>query len=144
MNKLSQTEKQHWYRITKYQKRWHAWEYQCHIPDHLELENTQQNVVPNDASNPIGVATIKKKCFQMHFWMRRPWFEAWNFNVIRPFIIALFEKGCQNPNLNHDGINPRKSCLTISPSLQKFIIVLPRNLQIVIRNFRTTFIMINN
>jgi hypothetical protein len=67
MNKLSQTEKQHWYRITKYQKRWHAWEYQCHIPDHLELENTQQNVVPNDASNPIGVAIIKKKMFSNAF-----------------------------------------------------------------------------
>jgi len=43
----------------EYEKNWQAWEYQCHIPDHLELENMQQYVVLNDASNPIGVATQK-------------------------------------------------------------------------------------
>lgn len=44
----------------------YARKYQYHIPDPLELENKQQNVVPNDASSPIGVAT-KEKLFQMFF-----------------------------------------------------------------------------
>lgn len=55
----------------EYEKSWQAWEYQCHIPDHLELENMQQNVVLNDASNPIGVATTEKYGFKCIFWMRR-------------------------------------------------------------------------
>lgn len=55
----------------EYEKNWQAWEYQCHIPDHLELENMQQNVVLNDASNPIGVATTEKYGFKCIFWMRR-------------------------------------------------------------------------
>jgi len=52
------------------------------------------------------------------------------------FHFASCGRVCQNtkPNLDHDSVNPRKSCPTLPPSLQQFIIILPRNLQYILNN----------